>query len=238
MKIDLDTSSPTCSQVDVVAEGIRERLQVVQGRISELSDGRPVLILCVTKGFPAYVTEAAYRAGVRAIGENYVQELSDKFRSTRDLEGLRRHFIGHMQSNKAKSLSTMADVIETISRTSELDRLGKIGFEGDLFLQVKFDRDPGRNGAELSEVPGLKRYGDDLGLKISGLMTVAPVEDPANRLRVFRMLKDLCDEHALQHCSMGMSDDFELAVMAGATEVRLGSALLGHRPNFNPNVTS
>ncbi len=220
--------------VDPELEGvIRERLGYLREKIDSISAPGKVKIVSVTKGFPVEVTRAAYFAGVRDIGENYVQELVDKYRLSSDLLGLTRHFIGHIQSNKLRAISEVSDVIETISRPSELERLNRLAFKGSVLIQVKFDSDPARSGVASDKVLELVELGRNLQLNIEGLMTIAPIVDPKARGEVFRLLRVLCDNLDLPECSMGMSDDFEIAVSEGATMVRLGSAIFGQRSTKN-----
>ncbi len=229
-----DLGPPSPDGVDrALVDRIRERVALLRERIDSLSTPAKVKIVCVTKGFPVEVTRAAYFAGVRDIGENYLQELVEKYRLTSDLPGLNRHYIGHVQSNKLRAIAGVSDVIETVSRASELEKLHRLGFGGSLFIQVKFDSDPARSGAVPENVSELVGSARTFGLNIQGLMTIAPLVDPKARGRVFRLLRMLCDDLGLPECSMGMSDDFEIAVSEGATVVRLGSAIFGQRLTKN-----
>ncbi|NNN13790.1 MAG: YggS family pyridoxal phosphate-dependent enzyme [Acidimicrobiaceae bacterium] len=227
-------SSPSQDGVDPeLVDSIRERMGHLREKIDSLSAPGKVKIVSVTKGFPVGVTRAAYFAGVRDIGENYVQELVDKYRLSSDLPGLIRHFIGHIQSNKLRTIAEVSDVVETISRPSELERLNRLAFRGSVLIQVKFDSDPARSGVASDKVLELVELGRTLQLNIQGLMTIAPIVDPKGRGEVFRLLRVLCDDLDLPECSMGMSDDFEIAVAEGATMVRLGSAIFGQRLTKN-----
>ncbi len=229
---DLWVSSQDRVDLELV-DSIRERMSYLREKIDSLSAPGKVKIVSVTKGFPVGVTRAAYLAGVRDIGENYVQELVDKYRQSSDLPGLIRHFIGHIQLNKLRAIAEVADVVESVGRSSELEKLNRLAFSGSVLIQVKFDSDPLRSGVPSDKVLELVELGRNLQLNIEGLMTIAPIVDPKARGKVFRLLRVLCDDLDLPECSMGMSDDFEIAVSEGATMVRIGSAIFGQRLTKN-----
>ena len=208
----------------------RERHEQIRAKIARYVDPDEVTIVWVTKTFDVLAVHDAVAAGARAVGENYAQELVQKFDASPDLEGqVDWHFIGHLQSNKLAMIAARAGVIQSISREKELSMLANLGFRGELYLQVRDDDDPARNGVAPAELSNLLEHGRVLGLQITGLMGVASLSGSHDPSKFFRLLRELVDRFQLQNCSMGMSDDFELAVANGANVVRLGRSLLGAR---------
>ncbi|MDO7869352.1 YggS family pyridoxal phosphate-dependent enzyme [Nocardioides jiangxiensis] len=201
--------------------------------------GRPegdVDLVVVTKFFPASDVRLLAGLGVTDVGENRHQEAEAKAAESRDL-ALRWHYIGGLQSNKAAAVAAYADVVESVDRpklVGALDR-GAAGRSVDVLLQVSLDppgRD-GRAGADPAELPVLAAaVGDAEHLNLRGLMAVAPLgEDPAAAFdRLARIWHDfLVDHPEATVLSAGMSGDLEQAIAAGATHVRVGSAVLGSR---------
>jgi len=193
----------------------------------------------VTKFFPASDVRLLAELGVTDVGENRHQEAEAKAAECSDL-GLRWHYIGGLQSNKAAAVARYADVVESVDRAKLVGRLAagavERGTEVEVLLQVSLDP-PGadhRAGADPADVPALAEAVEAAdGLRLAGLMAVAPLgEDPAEafaRLAVVRA--DLLRDHpGADRLSAGMSGDLEQAVAAGATHVRVGSAILGSRP--------
>ncbi len=193
----------------------------------------------VTKFFPASDVRLLAGLGVTDVGENRHQEAEAKAAECADL-GLRWHYIGGLQSNKAAAVARYADVVESVDRIKLVGRLSagalERGSEVEVLLQVSLDP-PGadhRAGAEPADVAALAEAVETAeGLRLAGLMAVAPLgEDPAQafaRLAVVRA--DLLRDHpGADRLSAGMSGDLEEAVAAGATHVRVGSAILGSRP--------
>lgn len=220
------TTSPASSAEPELIARVSANLESLHERIERAGrDPKSVRVLAVTKGFgPAYV-HAAFEAGLDAVGENYVDEMCDK-RDAVDL-ALRWHFIGRIQSNKTAKILRCADVIETVSRTREIERLAVQG-PRQIFIQVDFTARAERNGAPASDVPGLVARAREVGLEPLGLMTIAPVGDEAGA--AFAATRRLADELGLAECSMGMSDDLEAALAHGTTEIRVGRGLFGPRP--------
>ncbi|MGC8465926.1 MAG: YggS family pyridoxal phosphate enzyme [Acidimicrobiales bacterium] len=206
---------------------VAERIANIRERIAHYVDPSEITITAVTKGFDASVVALVLACGLGDIGENYVQELRAKQLEAPD--GLKWHFIGGIQRNKLTWLAKHVQTIESISTAGELDRLGALGFDGELFIQVRSDDNPQRHGALEVDVPALVVRARELSLKIVGLMGVAPVTGGVAGIDFFRRVRRLADRNGLAKCSMGMSGDFESAVAEGATHLRLGRALLGER---------
>jgi pyridoxal phosphate enzyme (YggS family) len=223
-------------------EVLKAGLTAVRHRIARAceSAGRgadEVTLIVVTKTFPASDVAALAELGVRDVGENRDQEAAPKHDAV-NASDLRWHCIGRIQTNKARSIATWADAVHSIDRARVATALGAAADAGgrtlDSLIQVSLDGDPARGGAIADDVPALADLvASTAGLALAGVMAVAPLDiDPAaafERLReVSAALRD--DHPQATWISAGMSQDLEAAVGAGATHVRVGSAVLGARP--------
>lgn len=202
-----------------------------------------VRIVAVTKGFGPEAVLAARRAGLGDLGENYAQELLRKHRavaaddgSSRDAGGgepgaggVRWHFLGAVQRNKVPQLAPVVSVWQGIARLAEGEAIARRRPGATVLVEVELTGATGRNGCVPDDVPALVAGLSRLDLDVSGLMTVAP-QDRAGAIDAFRGVRRLADALGLPERSMGMSDDYALAVREGATMVRLGRALFGRRP--------
>ncbi len=184
-------------------------------------------VVAVTKTFPVEYVRAAYAAGLDVLGENYASELVAKREATRDLP-LTWHFLGALQTNKIARVARAADVVCAVSRARELDRLAAARPGARLYVEVDFTGEPGRAGAAPGDVGELVAHGRDLGLDVAGIMTVAP-RDPLSARAAFLATASLADRYGLRERSMGMTEDLELALSCGSTEIRVGRALFGPR---------
>jgi PLP dependent protein len=194
-----------------------------------------VEILAVTKGFGAEVVVAAVAAGCSMIGENYAQELRAKLAAMDDLApaGDRPdiHFIGRLQSNKVRLLATEVDVWESVDRATLLDEVARRRPGATVLIQVNASGEAHKGGCPPAEVEVLAEHARSLNLDLNGVMTVGPTSgDVAATRRAFELTRRLADELGLATCSMGMTDDLDLALDAGTTRVRVGTALFGRRP--------
>lgn len=204
--------------------------------------GRPsgVRLLAVSKTRDAAEVAALAAAGQRAFGENYVQEGMAKARELAGL-GLEWHLIGHLQSNKAREAAEHFDWVQSVDRPKLVKALARARPAGrpplDVLLQVNVDGEASKSGCRPAELPALAAaVAAESALRLRGLMAIpAPHPDPAQRRASFRRLRELFEALAREHAgvdtlSMGMSEDFELAIGEGATLVRIGTALFGPRP--------
>ena len=199
--------------------------------------GRPpdsVQLVAVSKTHPAESVVQALAAGQAVFGENRVQEAQGKFPVLRPAHPeLRLHIIGGLQTNKARDAVRVADVIESLDRPRLAEALAaamaKEGRQPELLVQVNTGEEPQKSGIARAEAGDfLRACRDEYGLAISGLMCIPPAgEDPVPH---FAFLADLAARHGLTRLSMGMSGDFPLAIAQGATHVRVGTAIFGHRP--------
>jgi uncharacterized pyridoxal phosphate-containing UPF0001 family protein len=209
---------------------VAERLAGVRARIDAVG-GRGVTVLPVTKTFTIDRCWAAYRAGCTAVGENYAQEVVEKF-SGLDLPFAVR-FIGQLQTNKVRALAPLVAVYESVDRPSLVDELAKRVPGASILIQVNTAEgaDSGKGGCLPVAVEALVERARIAGLDVRGLMTVGPtIGGPTAARPGFRLVRSLVDRLGLAECSMGMTDDLEVAVEEGSTEVRVGSALFGERP--------
>jgi PLP dependent protein len=217
---------------------LKQKLDQVESRIAAAAARagrqRPgIQLVAVTKKFPATAIQEAYALGLRDFGENYVQEFEAKRQELTDCPGARYHFIGHLQSNKTKKAAEIFDVIHTVDSAKIATRLdaetGEAGIE--VLIEVKLSTEPAKAGAAPGEVPALvEAIRGCPHLRLLGLMTMPPWSDDAEKSRpYFARLRELAGQNSLQHLSMGMSHDLEVAIEEGATMVRVGTALFGPR---------
>lgn len=215
---------------------LEDRLAEVERRIATAcaAAGRPrqdVLLLAVTKVFPAQVMLDAYAAGLRQFGENYVQEFEAKAPQLGQLPGARFHLIGHLQSNKSRKAGDLFHVIQTVDSEKLARRLSELGKPLEIMIEVKLSEEEAKHGCDPHDVPRLSAAIRTLpNLTLTGLMTMPPWSDDAELSRpYFRRLRELARAEALPQLSMGMSHDLEVAIQEGSTIVRIGTALFGKR---------
>ncbi len=213
---------------------LRERLEQVEQRIENAvrRAGRArsdISLIAVTKKFSAEVIREAYAVGLRRFGENYVQELAEKHLILADAEF---HFIGHLQSNKAKLAAELFQVIETVDSEKLARRLDQTGHPLEVMIEVKLSEEEAKAGAAPDLLPALiDAIRGCANLRLTGLMTMPPWSDNPEETRpYFRRLAELGRAHGLPKLSMGMSHDLEAAIEEGATHIRVGTALFGPRP--------
>jgi PLP dependent protein len=217
-------------------ETLGNRLSAVRERIARASDRARrdpagILLLAVTKVFPAETIREAYDIGLRDFGENYVQEFEGKAPLLADLTEARYHLIGHLQSNKSKKAVELFHVVQTVDSGKLGRRLNESPRPMDVMLEVKLSHEEAKSGADPTELPGLiAEVRACPNLRLLGLMTMPPwSDDPEASRGYFRSLRELAELHDLQQLSMGMSHDLETAIEEGSTCVRVGTALFGKR---------
>jgi hypothetical protein len=216
---------------------LRARIEEVERRIEAAvrRAGRrreEITLVAVTKMFPASTVRAAYEAGLRDFGENYVREFQGKRPDLAELPGARFHLIGHLQSNKAQRAAGLFDVIQTVDSPKLARRLSQAaGRELEVMLEVKLGGEEAKSGARPEDLPALiETLAGCPNLRLTGLMTMPPWSDAPEESRpYFRALRELGVRHGLAGLSMGMSHDLEVAIEEGATRVRVGSAIFGPR---------
>jgi hypothetical protein len=226
------------------ADFVPAALAAVRARIDAAAracgrDPADITLVAVSKLQPEALIRAAYACGQRDFGENYVQELVSKREALADLPDLRWHLIGHLQRNKAKYVAPFVHLAHTVDDRDLGAELGRraasAGRVLDALVQVNVGGEAQKSGCAPGDLAALLR---DLaaveGLRVRGLMTVPPhTDDPAGAQPFFDALRALRDAHggpeALPTLSMGMTHDLEVAVAAGATLVRVGTAIFGAR---------
>ena len=227
---------------------LKERLEGILARIESVTlrcGRRPedVRLVAVAKTKPADLVRQAIVAGAQIIGENYVQEAREKFETLIDLP-VQWHFIGHLQTNKAKYAVRMFDLIHTVDSFKlalELDRQAyKAAKIQNILVQVNISGETTKSGVSDEEtIALLKQIGALKNLRVRGLMTMPPFFDAPEKARpYFAQLRTLSQRIGQQHLtnivmeelSMGMTGDFEVAIEEGATLVRIGTAIFGDRP--------
>lgn len=192
-----------------------------------------VELVCVSKGHGSDAIFPILEAGQRVFGENRVQEAAEKWPALRDqFRAIELHLIGPLQTNKAADAVALFDVIQTVDRPkiaiAIAEAIGKIGTTPRLFIQVNTGREIQKAGVAPSDLGGLLEFcRADAKLNIEGLMCIPPCDELASPH--FAYLARLAAEFDLRQLSMGMSEDFELAIQLGATYVRVGSAIFGKR---------
>ena len=191
-----------------------------------------VTLVAVSKRHPASAIEPLLRQGQRDFGENRLQEAQEKWPALReDYPDARLHLVGQLQSNKADDAAALFDVIHSLDRPSLVKALAKAfdktGRRVPCFVQVDVGDEPQKGGCPVTELPDLLLQARDADIPLAGLMCLPPADiEPA---AFFAFLDKLARDHGLDGRSMGMSGDFETAIMLGATHVRVGTALFGAR---------
>ena len=229
-------SGPRYTETYTAMETLAERLRAVRERMARAAgrahrDPAGILLLAVTKVFPAEIVRQAYELGLRDFGENYVQEFETKAPQLGDLKDARYHLIGHLQSNKSKKAAELFQVVQTVDSAKLARRLNESPHPLDVMLEVKLSSEEAKSGAHPAELAQLIAAVRTCGnLRLLGLMTMPPwSDDPEASRGYFRRLRELAEQHGLPQLSMGMSHDLETAIEEGSTCVRVGTALFGKR---------
>jgi hypothetical protein len=229
------TSDDRRAQLRGNLEAVEARLTVACAAAGRRRD--EVTLVAVTKTFPADDVRLLTDLGVHDIGENRDQEARAKAAALDDLD-VRWHFVGRLQANKCRSVARYANVVHSVDSDRLVDGLANgavaAGRRLDVFVQLSLDDDPHRSGARAADVPVLAdRVAAAEHLRLVGVMAIAPLD--ADTTAAFARLADVAASVSERHphataISAGMSGDLEVAVAAGATHVRIGTALLGGRP--------
>lgn len=219
------------------ADQIAANFRAVEDRIAAACTraGRKrsdVSLIAVTKTVPAEAVSAALAAGATDVGENRVQETRDKKPAVTG-HG-RWHLIGHLQSNKARDAVRLFDVIQTVDSTALAEKIGRAAIAEnkvqDILVQINIGRETQKSGAEVSEIDTLVRELKRVeGIRLRGLMAIPPAGTTDEARAHFREMRLLRDRAGLEELSIGMSEDFEIAIEEGSTMVRVGRAIFGSR---------
>ncbi len=221
-----------------MSETLADRWQWVQDQVASACEdaGRSpgdVTTIVVTKFHPASLVRELHALGVRHVGENRHQDAAPKHQELTDLD-LTWHFVGQLQSNKARAVAAYCEVIHSVDRPSLVEALAKYEGSVEVFLEVNLTPVPGRGGVEPADLEVLAEQTLDAGnLRLRGLMAVAPQDEDAgeafDRVLTYREnLRKVAPEAT--DLSLGMSGDFREAIARGATHLRIGTAITGKRP--------
>lgn len=216
-------------------------VDAIAGRFAVLSDevralgGDRVRVVAVTKTFAPEAVAAVVAAGCARIGENYAQELVEKWnRFVTEHPTVARpevHFIGGLQSNKVRMLAPIVDVWQSVDRESVVHELARRCPGARILLQVNATAETDKAGCAPERVEDLLAAAVAGGLSVEGLMTVGPTDGDRDRTRTaFRWVADMAAALGLAEVSMGMSGDWRMAVEEGSTLIRVGSSIFGERP--------
>ncbi len=192
-----------------------------------------VTLVAITKTHDAATVRAAFEVGLRHFGENRIQEAGSKLAELEDVKSQSTwHMVGHLQTNKVKTAVELFDIIQSVDSVKLADFLSRNTHKPlPIFLEVNIGEEESKSGFSVAEISqSVSEIGKMQNLEVRGLMTVAPwVSDPEEVRPVFRQLRELRDSLGLAELSMGMTDDFEVAIEEGATSVRVGRAIFGKR---------
>ncbi len=212
-------------------EKVRRRIKIAAEIVNRNPDS--IKLVAVTKGFDSSVVREAMRLEIKRIGESRVQEAKKKIEELGQLSRrVEWHMIGHLQSNKAKDAVKIFDFIHSVDRLKIAKKLSKKCLELNKIMPVLIQVN--LSGKTYGVKPEeLKNFYEEVkefkGIRVEGLMTIAPLIEPEKTRPYFKKLKELAEELKLKHLSMGMSNDFEVAIQEGATMVRIGTAIFGKR---------
>jgi PLP dependent protein len=200
----------------ISAETVRANYERIQG---EVGDG--VTIVVATKYVSPEKMEALAEAGIPVVGENRLQDLEAKH--ARFGDRFRWHFIGHLQSRKARDVSALCELVHSLDSLSAAKRL-----TAPALVEVNLSGEETKSGVPREELAAFLDEARRLGVVVRGLMTMPPLaDDPEASRPYFRDLSELAQQHSLQELSMGTSQDYRVAAEEGATLVRVGSVLFG-----------
>lgn len=209
----------------------------------EESKKAKVKIICVSKSHPVEALVNAYNSGLKVFGENYVQEMVDKYStiSNEIKKNIEWHFIGHLQTNKVKYIAPFVNFIHSIDKVKLMKEIDKRAGENNRIInglvQVNISNEVSKSGCEIDEAMEIVKQSINLkNIKIVGLMAISGLESTdLERKNQFEKLRDLRNkvetnlEIKLPELSMGMTDDYHLAIEAGSTMIRIGTAIFGKR---------
>jgi len=225
---------------EATSETSADRLTAIRTRISAAAKlaRRPandVHLIAVSKTRSVEDIEPLILEGQMLFGENRVQEVASKWSALKERHpGVELHLIGQLQSNKAEEAVALFDVIHSVDRLSLITALGKAMQKLEravpCFIQVNIGAEEQKGGCSVAELPDLLKAAREAEIPVAGLMCIPPADVEAAPF--FALLAELAARHDLTQLSMGMSDDFETAIMLGATHIRVGTALFGQRPSF------
>lgn len=224
---------------------LKENLAKIKEKVSSIQEKtglqNKVEIVAVTKTHPFQIIRNSYEAGFLSIGENRIQEASAKFESFELMPDLKKRFIGHLQSNKIKKCTNLFDTIDTVDNIKLLKKISKVIEEKkrktSVLLQINTSKDAQKKGFSPLDIENILACFEIEGVIIEGLMTMAPFTNNKKVIREsFKKLRVLKEEinaqlknERISELSMGMSNDYKIAIEEGSTMIRLGTSLFGAR---------
>lgn len=212
-------------------EIVAQNIEQVRTRIAKVVHSQDVKIVAVTKGFDVSAPRAALDLGLVRCGENYAQELIEKHAQLTDEERqqIEWHFLGRLQSNKIRQLVDIVSIWQSIDRVSLIEELAKRAPGAKVMIQVNISHEPQKGGVAPADALSLVDTARSHQLNVCGLMGVGAFGDEGLTRAGFDQLAELAQRAEVPEISMGMTDDLELAVAAGSTMVRIGTAIFGSR---------
>ena len=228
--------------------GLKDTLKSIQSKIESAQErggfNHPVQLIAVTKTHPFSLIQKYYDSGIISIGENRIQEASQKFESFNNMPNLTRRFIGHLQSNKVNKFLELFDTIDSVDSLKLARKISNAALRLEktipVLLEVNTSGESQKNGFLSNQIDEIGECFQESNIKIDGLMTVGPRTTDTEKIREsFIQLRELRDfinqsfnQPNMRELSMGMSGDYEIAVEEGSTMVRLGTVLFGRRDSF------
>lgn len=239
-KLSADVFKQKCEYFDRNIADILPRLKSAAEKSGRSTD--EIILLAATKTVHPDVINYALQNGIKYIGENRVQEYLSKYDDL-CLNGVTRHFIGHLQTNKVKMIIDKVDMIESVHSVKLAECIGQLSVKSgrvtDILLEVNIGEEDSKSGFLAGEIEdAVRRIAQIEGVSVKGLMAIPPICPDKNEVRkYFAQMKQLfidirdknIDNSNMLYLSMGMSDDFDIAVEEGANIVRIGTALFGER---------
>lgn len=231
---------------------ISENIKAIRSEIEDICrqknrDAKDVTLIAVTKTIDVARIKEAIDAGISDVGENKVQEIMDKYDAIIDISNI--HLIGHLQSNKVKYIIDKVKLIHSVDSMKLMDeinkRANKSGIIADILIQVNVANEDTKFGIDMGEVDNYIEYASKLdNIKVMGLMTIAPYFEDTEKTRpIFRALKEKFDELStkrysnveMKYLSMGMTNDYKIALEEGSNMIRVGTGIFGKRV-YNSNL--
>ena len=228
--------------------GLKDTLKSIQSKIESAQErggfNHPVQLIAVTKTHPFSLIQKYYDSGIISIGENRIQEASQKFESFNNMPNLTRRFIGHLQSNKVNKCLELFDTIDSVDSLKLARKISNAALRLEktipVLLEINTSGESQKNGFSPNQIDEIGECFQESNIKIDGLMTVGPRTTDTEKIREsfiqLRELRDLINQSFnqpnMRELSMGMSGDYEIATEEGSTMVRLGTVLFGRRDSF------
>jgi len=208
---------------------IQEKASKLIELVKTRSEGRATL-LPITKGFSVREIEAVLGVGLVGIGESYAQELLRKSKEISD-SAVKWHMVGNIQRNKVRKLSPVIELWHSVHRKEIIDEISKHKDNAKILIQVDMNARHTQGGCRPQDVSLLLDHANERGLKVEGLMTIGVNQNIVETKESFLALSKMSENLGLKEVSMGMSDDFEIALECGATILRVGRGIFGEREN-------